>query len=198
MGRVGKPINHNKNGEYMKKMINLKSHANSAGYSLIELLIVVAIIAGLVGLAFMIVPGIRAGNRANSEAQHIQALATGVKDVYGTARNFGTLTNTVMINAGKIPDDMNLVGTNVNNVWNGAVTIAPSTPNTRYTITYVGVPKAECVKMATILAPSFLIMTIGGTEIVNKTLATQLDIDPATVATQCSAAATTTMVFTGN
>lgn len=186
-------------------MTEIKRTNGQAGFSLIELLLVIGFIAAALVLAFVTYPKVQATNRANVESQNITIISGGIKNLYSTARNFGTLNNQTLVNAKIIPDVMSVDPATfaINNVWAGQVTIAPDpASNLRYTITYSGVPSSECVKLSTGVSTNFLRLVINGNAPVVDRLATggNVDIDPAVVTTQCNAAngATNTLVFTGN
>ena len=184
---------------------NKRVKSATAGYSLIELLLVIAFIAGALVLAFVTYPKVQATNRANVESQHLSVISTGVKNLYATAKSFTGLTNQVLLNAKLIPDDMRVAGAVISNVWEGTVTVAPATPVSKYTITYTTVPPAECAKLATGVAVNFMKLDIGGTNIFDRTAGANgaaggsVDINPAIVTATCNAAPDgSTMVFTGN
>lgn len=133
----------------------------SRGYSLIELLLVIAFIAGALVLAFVTYPKVQATSRANVESQHLIAISTGLRSLYATARSFEGVGNRVMIDAKLVPDDMRVVGDVIYNVWDGTVSTVVANHVERYMLTYTNVPAAECVKIATGAGVNFLALTIG-------------------------------------
>lgn len=184
---------------------NKRVKSATAGYSLIELLLVIAFIAGALVLAFVTYPKVQATNRANVESQHLSVISTGVKNLYATSKSFATVSNAVLLNAKLIPDDMRVAGAVISNVWEGTVEVAAANPVSKYTITYTGVPAAECSKLSTGVAVNFMKLVVGTTVIFDRTVGTGADsggtvnIDPALVTTACSATPNgTTMIFTGN
>lgn len=182
-------------------MKEVKKMGKQAGFSLIELLLVIGFIAAALVLAFVTYPKVQATNRANVESQHITIIAGGIKNLYSTARNFGSLNNETMINAKIIPDDMTYdPATNaINNVWAGNVVVRPDAGSTlRYQIEYTGVPKAECVKLATGVSTNFLKVEVEGNVVLDRTVSGgNIDIDPATITTYCLDGGSV-MIFTGN
>lgn len=184
----------------MKKM-NYKNRAKAAGFSLIELLLVIGFIAGALVLAFVTYPKVQATNRANLESQHLTVLASGIKNLYSTSRNFGTLSNTTLANAKILPDDMSYTAGVISNVWGGTVTVAPEagSSNLRYRITYTAVPKAECVKLATGVSTNFVRTTINNaTVVLDRMAAGEVNIDPAAITAACADASTNSLEFIGN
>lgn len=190
---------------------NKRVKSATSGYSLIELLLVIAFIAGALVLAFVTYPKVQATNRANVESQHLSVISTGIKNLYATAKTFGganPISNQVLLNAKLIPDDMRVNSTaaaGISNVWEGTVDIAPAAVQSKYTITYTLVPPAECAKMATGVAVNFMKLDVGATTIFDRTAGVggssggSVDINPALVTTACSAApGGSTMTFTGN
>lgn len=176
------------------------NRTKAAGFSLIELLLVIGFIAGALVLAFVTYPKVLATNRANVEAQHITIFSGGIKNMYATAQNFSSLSNTVMINAKVVPDDLQVAGGVINNIWGGDITVAPDTTSAlRYTITYSGVPRSECVKLGTSVAVNFLKLSIQGTVIFDRTgTGGSVNLDPAVVASSCVDGQVNALVFTGN
>jgi type II secretory pathway pseudopilin PulG len=173
----------------MKLQRPLKKAAR--GFTLIELLLVIGFIAGALVLAFVTFPKVQAASRANTESQHITTLVAGIKNLYATAQSYSSLTNSVLLAAKVFPDDMQVSGSTVNNVWGGTVAVTPTAgpsggTNLAYLITYQGVPQNECNKLATGVASNYLKETVAGTTVMDKTASTQVNIDPGVVAAQCS------------
>ncbi|EIC2930321.1 prepilin-type N-terminal cleavage/methylation domain-containing protein, partial [Salmonella enterica] len=124
------------------------------GFSLLELLLVLGIIAALVVAAFIVYPKVQASQRAQAESNNIATIQAGVKALYTSASSFTGLTNTVAVQAKIFPDNM-LSGTGNAakpiNTFKGNVTLAAaatgpsSAAGSSFTITYDNVPAAECV-----------------------------------------------------
>ena len=170
----------------------------SAGFSLIELLLVIGFIAAALVLAFVTYPKVQATNRANTESQHITVLSAGIKNLYSTAKSFHNLSNKVLIDSKIVPDDLTVTGTDINNIWAGKIIVAEDTTPLRYTITYDTVPSSECNKLSTSVATNFLALSVNGQSIFNRTASGgSADIDPSVVSKECNNA-TNTLVFTGN
>ncbi len=193
-----------------KKKLDMKSLKKAKGFSLIELLLVIGFIAGALVLAFITYPKVQATSRANTTSQQMTLITAGVKNLYATAKNFGSLNLTVMENAKLLPDDMARVGgstiTSLSNVWGGDLLLAPTNSNRHFTITLTSVPQAECVKLATGIATNFIKLGIGSGSgaaegnIFDRTVETDaVDVDPGRVTIACAAqAGGSTMIFTSN
>ena len=158
------------------------------GFSLLELLLVLGIIAALVVAAFIVYPKVQASQRAQAESNNIATIQAGVKALYTSASSFTGLTNTVAVQAKIFPDNM-LSGSGTAakpiNAFKGNVTLAA-------TATYDNVPAAECVKIATAAAGNFYITTVG-TKVVKAAGGT---LDVAATAAACTNATSNTLVFT--
>lgn len=180
--------------------------ARSAGFSLIELLLVIGFIAGALVLAFITYPKVQATNRANTESQHITVISGGIKNLYTTAKNFSTLTPSVLVNAKIIPDDLTVTGTGtaatITNVWGGNINVGPDTVSSRYILTYTAVPASECSKLVTGVGVNFMKVTVGGTTMFDRLAGSTggaVNIDPATITSACNTGGDmNTIVFTGN
>ncbi|AET53319.1 type 4 pilus major pilin [Salmonella enterica subsp. enterica] len=109
-------------------MVLLNSKRKSKkGFSLLELLLVLGIIAALVVAAFIVYPKVQASQRAQAESNNIATIQAGVKALYTSASSFTGLTNTVAVQAKIFPDNM-LSGTGNAakpiNAFKGNVTLA--------------------------------------------------------------------------
>lgn len=186
--------------EIIMVLLNSKRKSKK-GFSLLELLLVLGIIAALVVAAFIVYPKVQASQRAQAESNNIATIQAGVKALYTSASSFTGLTNTVAVQAKIFPDNM-LSGTGNTakpiNAFKGNVTLAAaatgpsSAAGSSFTITYSNVPAAECVKIATAAAGNFYIATVG-TKVV-KAAGGMLDV--AATASACSNATSNTLVFT--
>lgn len=183
-------------------MKNAQSRRLSVGFSLIELLLVIGFIAGAMVLAFVTYPKVQAANRANAEAQRMIVISGGIKNLYGTAHNYQTLTNTVLLKMKAIPDDMqsDVATGSITNAWGGAVVIGPDpSEKLRYQISQDGVPRSECAKLGTSVAVNFVKLAVNGVSIFDRTASGgSIDIDPSKVAEACKDGSRNTMVFVSN
>ncbi|MFP1980692.1 type 4 pilus major pilin [Lonsdalea quercina] len=158
---------------------------NKKGFSLLELLLVLGIIAALVVGAFIVYPKVQASQRAEAESKNIATIQAGVKALYTSASSYSGLTNTVATNAKIFPDNM-LNGTSVINVFKGNVTLATSTEspsgvaNSSFTITYANIPAAECTKIISTAAGNFYVAKVGTTTV--KAAGATLDVAATTTA----------------
>lgn len=179
-----------------------------SAFTLVELLLVVGIIAIGSVVAYITLPKVQSTARANAEATNINTIAAGVKNVYAGTNSFGSLTTDVLVNAKAVPEkmlDTTTTPTSILNGFSGAVTIAPTDPlgaagTTAYTITYAGVPDAECNKLATGVGNNFINVSItnaAATTTAVKTYPSSTPVDPSAVSGACGGDSNT-IAFTGN
>lgn len=182
-------------------MILLKKRKNKKGFSLLELLLVLGIIAALVVAAFIVYPKVQASQRAQAESNNIATIQAGVKALYTSASSFTGLTNTVAVQAKIFPENM-LSGTGNTavpiNSFKGNVTLAAAATGpsaaagSSFTITYANVPTAECTKITTATAGNFYIATVN-TKVVKPAGGV---IDVAATTSACNNATSNTIILT--
>ena len=148
-------------------MKNLKKQSKK-GFSLIELLLVLGIIAALAIVAFIIYPKVSAANKAQTEASNINTIKAAINSLYASAPDYSGLDTTTALNADVFPSTMvSSDGSSASNTFKGTVTVAASddapsgASNSSFTITYNGVPTTECVKIVSAVAGSFYEVTVG-------------------------------------
>lgn len=157
----------------MKKTVLIKNIKSKKGFSLLELLLVLGIIAALVVAAFIVYPKVQASQRAQAESNNIATIQAGVKALYTSASSFTGLINTVAVQAKIFPDNM-LSGSGSSvipiNAFKGSVVVesantGPSAAKgSSFTITYNNVPAAECTKIITAAAGNFYMAGVGGVD----------------------------------
>lgn len=183
----------------MQKLTLIKNR-KAKGFSLLEIILVLAVAAGFIIGVFMLLSKTQAGSRADTESKNLSTIVAGVKSLYTSSSTYTGLTNTVAANAKIFPDTM-LNGSSVDplNAWKGSVTLAaaatgPSaTAGSSFTITDTAVPANECTKIVSGMAGSFYIVQVGSTVV--KPAGGVVDIPSATTA--CNAGGNSnTLVFT--
>ncbi len=183
-------------------MVLLNSKRKSKkGFSLLELLLVLGIIAALVVAAFIVYPKVQASQRAQTESNNIATIQAGVKALYTSASSFTGLTNTVAVQAKIFPDNMlSGVGNAAVpvNAFKGNITVlaantGPSlATGSSFTISYANVPAAECTKIITATAGNFYIATVNAKVV--KPAGGTLDVAATTAA--CNNATSNTIILT--
>ena len=93
--------------------------AGQKGFSLIELLLVLGVIALLLVAAFVVYPKVRLANQANTEVKNLTTVQAGLKALYASKNNnFSGLTLDLARDAKIFPSTM-VVGNTVVNSWGG-------------------------------------------------------------------------------
>ena len=188
-------------------MKNFKQARNQAGFSLIELLLVLAIIAALAVAAFIVYPRVQAGRNASYEAQILSSAQAGVKALF-TTNNYDRISKAAAFNAEIFPKNMNLSATSIQNQWSGEVDVSPSssagaagtavgTPDRYFRIIYTNVPADVCIRLVgaavqnfgTVLVNPANAATGGGVRVQDTYSATPVPLDESLIATNCKPAA---------
>lgn len=176
-------------------MKNFKQARNQGGFSLIELLLVLAIIAALAVAAFIVYPRVQAGRNATYESQILSSAQAGVKALF-TTNNFRNINKAAAYNAEIFPKNMNISATDIQNQWTGAVDVTPSTaagaddsagtgPARYFRIVYPTVPTDVCIRLASAAVQNFGTVTVQGVVVQDSYSATQVPLNEAAIATNC-------------
>lgn len=131
---------------------------NKKGFSLLELLLVLAIIAALVVSAFIIFPKIKISQEVSSETKNLSALRSGLSSLYQSTTIPNNIEmNQIAINANIVPDNMLEKDTNnIKNIWGGDVYLGSYYAVEGYpilVIQYNHVPVDACIKF--VMATAF-------------------------------------------
>lgn len=142
----------------MKNFSSINRMKNK-GFSLIEILLVIGIIAVLAIAAFIIFPQVQASSRANTEQSNIMTMAAGVKNLFNG--RYAGLTDGIAIDGNIVPASMHDGASTITSSWGGDATLAPSgTGNTLFTITYTALPTEVCLKLVPGLVQNFESITL--------------------------------------
>ncbi len=185
----------------MEKTVLIKNIKSKKGFTLLELLLVLGIIAALVVAAFIVYPKVRDSRYVDIEAKHIGQIYASVKSAYAGQPDYrGLSTTAVSIPAQFFPDDM--LTKNITwgmSSWGGYVVvdannISPSgASNSSFTITYSDVPANVCTRLITSVGSTFFNIYVSNVKgIVDKNSGTLVknnggDIDVVLTASVCSA-----------
>ena len=88
------------------------------------------------------------GSKRTKTIQGLARLRTNIQQLYGTESSYSTLTTQRIINAGGIPSEFVVVGSNVKNPFGGNTVIAKSGSDLFY-IQIQNIPQGECQKILT-------------------------------------------------
>lgn len=126
---------------------------SQSGFSLVEILLVLAIIAVLGIAAFIIFSQVRDANRAHTESQNLTTIIVGVRNLYANRADYNGLTTGIANQAHIFPSSMNdkQYGATdpVSHLGNGLVDVEPWGANEkRFAVIYRDVPIEICIKIA--------------------------------------------------
>lgn len=187
-------------------MHSLPNQKQQRGFSLVELLLVLGVLAILLVAAFVVFPQVRDRNQANAEVTNLTTTKAGINNLYASKGGVYTgLTNTVAINARVYPTSMTASGSSLSS-WGGAVTTAVDGSNPRrFTITYADVPQGVCLGLVSGAASNFEQIEVGETPVITDSAGEAAELsaggqfNPAEAATACgTATGPVDVVFTSN
>lgn len=182
----------------------------SKGFSLIELLLVLGVLAILLVAAFVVYPQVRDRNQANTEVSNLTTIKAGINNLYAAkGGNYTDLARGVANQARVFPASMNngtyTAAQAITSSWGGDVNVEENTAaqgsyaaHRTFRVTYSAVPNGVCLPLVSGAAGNFTSIQIGagagaGTEVITNT-----GFDPAAAATACAAATNPTVTFTSN
>lgn len=160
------------------------------GFGLVELVLVLGVLALLVVAVFAVFVSVQRKNAVTLETQRLTAVAAVVRQVYGTQRDYSTLTTDVANAARAFPVAMNggvyTAGAPVRNYWDGAVMVGPlaSSPH-QFVVRYAGVPSESCAALVIDTEARFSRVQIGATVV--KDRAGGFQFDPNQAVAVCAA-----------
>lgn len=157
------------------------------GFTLVETLIVIVIVAGILGIAFVAANRVNERTTVNEFVSTMHMMATETRSAFRSQANFSGATTNNLIGMGVVPAAMVDTGT-IRGPW-GVITVAPSaaggSANSAAHFTINGVPAASCLNFVNAVESAFARVDVAAT-IVKHLPATPLNM--ASVATGCNAA----------
>lgn len=148
---------------------------SESGFSLVEILLVLGVIAVLAIAAFIILPKVQSKNRANAEAQRLSVLVANIDRVFNGKKlqdmNLLVMSQAKMVPSGWEHDNNSSM---YSNAWNQELFACGS--SSAYTIYYV-IPNDGCSDMVAASSYLFNNISINGTDI--KTSSSPIDIGQA-------------------
>lgn len=172
---------------------------NQRGFSLIEILLVLGVLALLLVAAFLTFPQVRDRNYVNIENQRLLQTVAVVKNIYVSKGNYTGLTTDVANQAKAFVAEANQgnyqAGQEIRNLWGGLIELRPNASNPKFMeISYSAVPPDACQKLATGVARNFKELQVAGTTVWRET--DREDIDITGIVETCNAnPAGSTLVF---
>lgn len=164
------------------------------GVTLIELIIGLTIIGVVIAGALSLFGSADSSQKANQTTTELSAIRSSMKSLYYGSGGFGTVNvNDVLVTANKIPSTLSVntatAPDTITNAFNGVLNIVGAT--TTYSVSVTNVASDVCT--------SIMSTASGWTTVkAGSSAARNVPITPAQAATDCGAAATQTLVFTGN
>lgn len=185
-------------------MNNLIRNKVNNGFSLVELLLVLAIIAALSITAFYIYTKVKLAQTVEVETQNISNIRAELLRLYSSSNNITTINNTVAINAGIFPDSMLVKksgqATTVLNSLKGKVTVSAtnfaSYGKVYFNISYEGLTPDVCTKLSTAVQPAMKMVLINGNYVKSDLIDIKWDLNKAIDA--CNSIKNPTMTISFN
>ena len=197
------------------KKFSLKKAAN-AGFSLIELLLVLTVIAALAVAAFIVFPLVQASRAASYQSQLLASAKASTQALF-TSQDYRRLITSVAVDSKFFPDAMlDTTAKTITNQWGGVVTMswqtaagaaaptnnaaANATPARFFSVIYQDVPANVCAKLVAGVSSSYGAIYVGATPVMNQydAVTTNDTLNEAALATSCAAASTVTITFVSN
>lgn len=138
------------------------STRNMSGFTVIELLIVIAIMIVATIVIVNRVQSARQSATVNSEAGNLSAIVSKTLSSFAGRPNYDKLTTAYLLAQNAFPSQMVNSGV-VTHSWNGAVTITPSASKTSFDISYADVPTAACIELVSNVSRTYNEVTIEAT-----------------------------------
>lgn len=183
----------------MNRRLFNPSFKKSRGFSLLEILIVAALVAaGLAGL-FFLVQRYNTKQTTNNEAQNLNQIAAEVRTKFRSQGNYTGITPAVLIQNGIVPPTM-VNNTNIETGWNTNVAVAAANLNgtngDSVSFTYT-LPRESCADFVQAAEGSFPRISVGGVNVKDVPGGART-LNIVTLGAQCNAGAggNTAVVFT--
>lgn len=178
---------------------NLANKSSQQGYTLIETLLVIGILALVIGSVVGLALSTSASQTARSEAQIIDSGANKLKTIYSSRADFSGLDTSVAQQLEVWPDSM---GDPAINQFGGAVEVqsppvsakgtnAATAGDRQFQIDWEGVSGDACAELAS-AQTSAIGVEVAGNTVFNRGVS-QLDV--ATISTQCDDGVTVSFIY---
>ena len=182
---------------FPSKIVKKQKLSKQKGFTLVEVGIVVAIAAVIIGLGLVVVPSILSSNKANAEVSLIPAAVSKIQKAFSNQNDFSSATTAMVTKLNAFPNEqVNQTNGTITNRWNGAVNVLPTnlhgTDNDGAAITSANIPSAECVAIVQGVERTVARITVGTTVV--KAVG-DAAADPTAVGTACNAASTATIEY---
>lgn len=139
---------------------------NNKGFSLVELILVLSVIAGLSITAFLLYEKVSNESIVKAESQNMSVVLAGTKSLYSGKKNYDGLSNSILVNADVFPKGMINSKGQVVNKWKGNIVVQSSENLLLYTTT--NVPSVACSKLVLKAPSGFFKIMVGGVIVKDK------------------------------
>lgn len=180
-----------------KPLKNIKRHKQRGVADLAQLAIVVLIGTLISAVAYMVLPGLFAGFRADKITTALDNSIPAIQTAYRNRTSYANLTTAQVAQNRWLEGGMTeiVAGSPTGNLltqW-GTMTFGPASNGTQAQGTLNNIPSRECIKIGNALGgDQYLTVTLNGTTI--KTATTELDLTA--VGSQCNSSNANTITFT--
>lgn len=175
----------------MNRTIRIPSKRLARGMTLLEMLVVVAIIGVIIALASGRVGGFNNAQKISNHIVQTSSLIANTKQLRGTTGYGASGADLVptLIKSGLVPSGMQVSGSTIKSVFGGTVTVA-STGN-GYTVTDPTIPQDACIQILPKISMSGVVSTKVGTS-----TAITGEVDSAAATTNCASATANSVAWT--
>lgn len=152
------------------------------GFSLLELLLVMAIIAALIVAAFIIYPKISSSAKVTNDIKVLSLLDAGIKGMYRGQAAYSGLTAKALIDANIAPNDLVDDGEIYDN-FGALVLIDTYNNDSEYSIGFENVSTDACAKFVSEAGSSFYKLVVDTTTV--KDTDNNIELDMSTLTSAC-------------
>ncbi|WP_028491634.1 type 4 pilus major pilin [Thioalkalivibrio sp. ALE19] len=166
---------------------NKDVHRKVRGFTLVEMLIVLAIGASVLFGVFLTVSAVQNQQAANEASENLNLFAAEIQTLFRGQSDFSDISNTVLLDAGIVPGPMEQGGEIVT-AWNDDVVVdhtdltGTSGTDNAFEIKYP-LPEAACTNVIQAVEGAFAEVRVGGSTIKD---ANNREMDIPTMASECS------------
>lgn len=138
----------------MKVTVVNNNRINKKGFSLLELILVLGVIASLVIAAFIMYPKVRSMQRVDAGVKTLSLIKNVIDTNSSVSKNLTWLTTENIMKMQVIPIDM-IKGNKIINSWGGEIKVSTMGGSSQYyLIEYTQVPIEDCIGFLSLVAKS--------------------------------------------
>lgn len=148
-------------------MMNMKR--KSKGFTLIEVLIVLAVAAGVLFTVFLAVNKVQAKQLTKEAAEGLNLMVADTRAKFKSQGNFTGVSAQVLVN-NRVPPSNMIQGANIVSQWSSNIEVAPATlqnTNDAVSFTYTGIGIEDCSNFVQAAEATFSRITVGTTVVKN-------------------------------